>query len=402
MRANAAWPSEARLLLDCARLELNEGERARIEAALAAAIDWPLVLRLAHRHGLRPLLHRHLGALDAGRVPRAVIVELWGEAASIAQRNAVLARELGRIARLLESHGIRVVPYKGPTLALAAYADLSMREFGDLDLLLAREDVPRARDLLCDCGYVPEYPLAPGIEAALLESRLQYHLVVRSRAQGHPVELHWKTDPDFPVERLDDAAWWDGMGHVTVQGEALRTLAPEELLLVLCLHGAKHRWESLGWLVDVAELLRRGGALDWDRIARRARELDCPRRAGLGLHLANALLDAPLPSGAESLAGARGIEALGQRLLRGLFDDAMQASHPLADLRSNLVLFDRAGQGIRHAARVAASPSLVEWTRWPLPTALFFLYPPMRLGRLAGKHLRRCTTAVLRRAKLHP
>ena len=36
-------------------------------------------------------------------------------------------------------------------------------------------------------------------------------------------------------------------------------LPDRELLLILCLHGTKHFWSSLGWLVDVAELIRREG-----------------------------------------------------------------------------------------------------------------------------------------------
>src|SRR6185503_974491 len=141
-------------------------------------------------------------------------------------------------------------------------------------------------------------------EAGFLASPAQYHFVLRHERTGLLVELHWKTDRDFAVER-DDDSWW----AATRAG-----FAPHELLLVLCLHGTKHYWSSLGWLVDVAELLRSHPQLDWEAIDAGTRELGCVRRVAVGLRLAQELLDAPLPAAANTLAG----DPDGLRLARDL------------------------------------------------------------------------------------
>ena len=51
-------------------------------------------------------------------------------------------------------------------------------------------------------------------------------------------------------------------------------LTPEDLLLILCVHGGKHVWECLKWLVDVRELVDRFPQLDYDALIQRAGRWD--------------------------------------------------------------------------------------------------------------------------------
>ena len=375
--------SEVRLAVACARVSLAERDRAEVRGCLDGPIDWGRLVRLARWHGLRPLLHRHLS--DCEGVPRAVLVELWAETETIARRNRAMTAELDRILGRFDSMGLRAVPYKGPTLALRAYGELGLREFGDLDILVPRSQVQRARDALCAIGYVPEYALQPAIEQAFLDSHAQYHLVLRAPEAGHLVELHWKSDPDYPVEHLEDERWWAGARGV----EGAAALGDEDLLLVLCIHGSKHFWSSLGWLVDVAEILRRPGEIDWSRFVARAVAMGAARRVGVGLRLAADVLDAPLPPACRVLAARPDVMRLAAAI-----GPAMLAAEPGPMSRWQAMRLQRALHGtwflgIRDLLRAVCLPSLVEWTRWPLPKPLFFAYPALRMGRLAGKYLRR-------------
>lgn len=378
---------EAELLLCCARLELQPGERRRILRLLESEPDWAYLLDLASRHGLRPLLYRHLNAVAAATLPKAVFAGMWGWYESNSRRNQAMAAELLRILALLDANGIPALPYKGPALAASIYGDTALREFNDLDLLLRQQDVLPARALLRALGYQPKYALKPAVEAAFLRSTGQYHLVLLHDRSAVMLELHWATDPDYPVEAIGDQQWWARPGAAMLGGEEVRCFAPDELLLVLCLHGSRHHWASLGWLVDVAELLRQHPRIDWDWIMRAAQGLSCERRLALSLHLAHRLLDAPLPAQIRGLIAADANSLrLAADMAAALFDPEFREMNAFARLALNLRLYQRRRQQLRHCVHNLLAPSLVEWSQWPLPRPLFFLYVPMRLLRLAKKY----------------
>ena len=166
----------------------------------------------------------------------------------------------------------------------------------------------------------------------------------------------------------------------------MRVFAPRELLPILCLHGTKHFWVSLGWLVDVAELLRRQPGIDAKWIADRAKRLGCERRIAVGLALARDWLGAPLPVELEALL----CDAQALKLAAGIgarfFAPEEKPYGILEATALNLRLHQGGARRIRYALRLALAPRWGEWLRWRLPRPLFFLYFPLRLARLAGKY----------------
>ena len=361
--------------------------RDRVLRLLRSPIDWSAFIALAEVHGLLPLAYAHLEAIAPEMMPRPVRVELWGRHEARTRRNHAMARELLRVLEALDACGIPAIPYKGPCLAASVYGDVALREFGDLDIVVRRDDVLRAKTMLETEGYLAEYPLAPAVEHAFLHSAAQYHLVLRNRERDTMVELHWKTDPDFPVESLEDKSWWERQGSASVEGTRVPAFAPRELFLILCLHGSKHRWASLGWLVDIAEMIPQVPAMDWTWIMARAHGLRCERRLALGLRLAQDVLEVPLPDVVRSWLNDRPQTApIATSIAGSLSQLDGHGPGALRRLRDNLALYDSARQRIAHCVNTIWTPSLVEWSRWPLPPVLFFLYPPLRLARLAWKH----------------
>jgi hypothetical protein len=382
-------PLEARVLLACAKAQLTEGERDRLSALLAAPVDWETLHALAARHGLAQLLFFHLDALpptSPATLPAAQFTRLWAFYEAARHRNAAMTLELLRVIDLLEANGIPALPYKGPALADALYGDVALRDFGDLDIVLRRDDIRAARALLERHGYRPEYPLSPAMDDALLDSPAQYHYALVHEKSHLLLELHWKTDALYPVEAALAHAWWADASRAELHGREIRRLPAEALLLVLLIHGTKHRWHRLAWLADVAEMIRRHPSLDWTWIERTARRFGCERRMAIGLHLARTLLDAPLPARIAARLDAMRLDAIATRIVAPLFAPSPPEPGALSSLHTDLRLYERHAHKLRHLANVTLAPSLVEWTRWPLPRALHCLYLPLRLGRLVRKY----------------
>src|ERR1051326_5918676 len=135
---------QTQLLLCCARATMDPGHASLTQELLNERIDWQRLLRKARQHHVLPLLCKQLSALGVAMMPEPVLKQLRTIFAANRRRNAFLAGELIRIVEIFERSGIPAIPFKGPALAVEAYGDLSLRQFGDLDIIVPKEDVARA------------------------------------------------------------------------------------------------------------------------------------------------------------------------------------------------------------------------------------------------------------------
>ncbi len=47
--------------------------------------------------------------------------------------------ELCRLVKIFQSENITLIPYKGPILSIQAYGNISLREFGDIDIFIDKK-----------------------------------------------------------------------------------------------------------------------------------------------------------------------------------------------------------------------------------------------------------------------
>jgi hypothetical protein len=88
---------------------------------------------------------------------------------------------------------------------------------------------------------------------------------------------------------------------VSYHGVEVFVMAPEDLLLSLCVGACRKRFFRLKALFDIAETARQG--LDWDRFVLQAREDRCEGIAYAALLAAMRTLGAPVPAGALNRLG---------------------------------------------------------------------------------------------------
>jgi hypothetical protein len=384
---------EVELLLCCARTVRSAEEDARIRALLLENMDWEYVLQTARRHGVAPLLYWHLDAVSPEVVPEDVFDRLRDHFRANNLRNLFLTGELLRILKAFEAYGILAVPYKGPALAASAYGNLALREFHDLDVLVHRHDVPKAKEVLASMGYRALYQLTGAREAAFLLSQCEHPFV---RDDGKcSVELHWEVIEShfFP---LDTERLWDRLDQIPLGGDTVLNLSPEDMLLILCVHGTKHAWERLGWICDVAELIRVHQDIGWERVTKQASVPGGERMLLLGLFLARDLLGADLPEEVSRRVQADPtLKALARRILERLFWETGDSSGFLMGYEApalhtlHLEVRERLRDKIRYCVRKAITMRGEDLELLPLPKFLFPFYFVIRPIRLASKYGRR-------------
>ena len=281
--------AEHELLLCAARTVASK----RVREIPAGELDWDYLFQLARRHAVVPLLYTRLVQQAPDLVPPEQLARLKQHYLENSARNTILTAELCRLIKLLAGAGIEAIPYKGPVLARFAYDDVSLRRFVDLDVIVKKTDVLKARELLITDGYSPTKSLSLDQQELLLRS--QHNLQFSRDNHRLIVELHWEVAPHLFASTVDADLLWQNLLSLNLNGTQVKTLAADDLLFSLCVHGSRHLWERLGWICDVAELTRRH-SFNWDELLKRAARADNERMFLLGLHLAERLLDAPLPA----------------------------------------------------------------------------------------------------------
>lgn len=282
---------EARLLLYCARL----GAPAASPEVLRSPdsnIDWDKLMLAAHQHRVTPLL-RSLSTLGSNWIPASVTESLRRFSLANAARNLEMTREFLRMRTILEANRVPCLGFKGPILAASVYGDLSMRQFGDLDVLVPRHCFQTARELYLAEGYT----VRPSIsQVPRSGSPCTKDLPLINRDGRILVELHCRFASEHFSFDLDDAQMWQRLQSFSLAGTKIKSLSDEDLLLLLCEHGTKHCWSRLAWIADIGAILRTRPTLDWPQILNRGERLGAKRMLLTGLLLAKSLLDAPLPA----------------------------------------------------------------------------------------------------------
>ncbi len=254
--------------------------------------DWEDIFETAGQHSVVPLLFHALKPLVSQlNIPAPVWEEMRRGFYASAACNMRLYRELQNILDIFNNKGINVILLKGAHLAEMVYDNVGLRGMSDVDLLVKKEDLMRMEEELLAQGGVPE-------DCNRIITQDNFHFGYILPGEGLRVEIHWQLSSNKLPCRVDVEGLWEKAQPVKLGQAEAWVLAPEDLLLHLCQHSAKHAHDlSVRMLCDIAEVVRHYGAgLNWPEIGVRSRSWGITRAIYLFLSLAKELLKAGIPA----------------------------------------------------------------------------------------------------------
>ncbi|MGA3212866.1 MAG: nucleotidyltransferase family protein [Terriglobales bacterium] len=360
------------------------GERAK---ALLDKVDGTAACLLAQSHGLGPLMARNLqqklGRQFFGTQSTNEMLRLS------TRRNLVLTAELFRALDVLETNNVPAVAHKGPALATLLYGDPALRAYEDVDVLVPPSHALRAIRVLDEAGWKRDDTFRPAEERAYL--RYGYEFTLRSSTRIL-VELQWAMAQRFYAVDFDLETMLYRAKTLTVSGRPIRILAPDDLLLALAVHAAKHMFERLSWLVDIAALIS-AMSLNWEKVARESRRYGIWRIVSVAINAAAAISGISVPAEALQGLGDPKVSAMSNLLLsNGLNAGALFPPRTTGYFAIFFRLRERLQDRLRMARRLVFKPGPSEWSMVRLPELLFPLYVPIRVFRL----ICRAARAILR------
>jgi Uncharacterised nucleotidyltransferase len=329
-----------------------------------ASLDWDALFLLAESHGVLPLFYRRVTTPPQSLQLPANFVSCFREQWA---RSIVLAREMRELLGHFANHQIEALPLKGPVLAELLYGHASMRSFDDLDLLVRPKDFPRAESLLLELGFTH------------FGEENDYHRDYGRN--GTFVELHFAVAPPSALS-FNLAAAWQRARTAEFQRQPVRVFSPIDRILYLSLHGVKHRFARLVWVLDLAYALDDLSESDATALLDEATAQRLRKLLLTSCEIARRLFHVRLPANIalalqEHSALVRHADAMADDILSGTADPTTSAR----DASRYLHLADNAG--LRWGQRLqffAPTVQDYQWTaRYGVPPSCAVLVRPFRL-----------------------
>lgn len=159
----------------------------------------------------------------------------------------------------LEEAGIDYSPVKGISLAQRLYGDPLARQSNDIDLLVHPRDRDKALDLFTT-------KLGCRIDKNIDDTEHHHDSLFRPAGQTEVhIELH--SGFNLGARRGLPEEWWEGRVALQLGNRTVRIFRDDHLLVFLSIHAAVHGFQSWGWLLDIANLLRQMTCTTADIIA---------------------------------------------------------------------------------------------------------------------------------------
>lgn len=342
------------MLLECAR---PHPDPLRLNGLLIQPLDWAALYTVTEQHLMLPLLNMRLQEFGDNVVPPDISQKLQEYCRAHALLTLRLIAELFRVTGRLAARNIETLAIKGPILSLRCYGDPGIRHFTDLDFIVRGQDIARCTEAMLELGYEPRIPLD-----AIAAERIPGEYVFRHPETRVIVEFHTEHTFRYHPRRLELDKVFERKASIIVDQHCVPALSVEDELVFSCIHAAKHLWERLAWVADLAALLSHTPSLDWRRAESAAAEVRAERMFRVGLGLATGLLAVPLP---PHIANYVESDATAVRLALQIADRLPQTdSITLGILRRAAFRVKMRGgflTGLSYLLRLSLSPTEEDW-----------------------------------------
>ncbi len=379
---------ETQLLLLCCRIYTNTISTEELTTFISThKIQWHTIIPLALNHHLLPIAYQSLKKVaresQTDLIPSDIINELRYLYMRIVAQNVRLTESLHQISTILEKVKIPVLSIKGPVLASQAFGSISLRLFSDLDLIIPSKDILQAIDVLEADGFQMERPSTQTNRNAYLKTQQDWLLAsddkkiildIKPSLISHTISSPALTKKLFLISK-------------TVSGTDIRNLpAPntEIMLLLVCMHGTHETWTKLSQVMDVCGLVQ-AGKIDWSMLFKTAQQWGQSRSLLMGLSICSELIGIVLP---QEIRKKIDKDTKIQKLAQETITELLSAAHKFKPHSKDKWDMERKTRDsfiakIRCGLRQILTPTSldIEWAK--LPHSLFFMYPLIRLARLA-------------------
>lgn len=244
--------SELLFILSTVKFYFESISKEDFENGMSADLDWLFIVQQSLDHGIFPQLYHSLKQCRWSHVPEDVVSLCHHHSRQINQNNLTLTTELCTIIESFEKAGIKAIPFKGPVLSYYLYGDVTQRQFNDLDILVSKEDLPEADNIIQRMGYKNN-----SLNQVCAGTFNHYHFHYDNKEKNIHVEIHW--DIMLPQWKFayDLESMFRHCKEFPLYNTNILGLSEKDMFVMLCLHGLKHSWKRVLWICDITAFIKK-------------------------------------------------------------------------------------------------------------------------------------------------
>jgi len=289
-------PIEYKLILLCARLEINSRIQQEIKKIISSQINWSKIIEISTLHEIIPLLYYNLNKLNLQNIiPEDSFRILKNFYYINLGRNIRFYKELSFILESTNNAQIDIILLKGVHLIELIYSNPALRIMADIDILVKKDNLLKFKGVLLELGYreILKY-LSPGY-IQKYQITFGFSKLISPNLSLY-IDLHRALIPSRPY-KINLPQLWKKTQEKSIDGQKITFLSSEDTLLFLALHLRGHMRQPLllKSICDIAELLNiYGNILDWEYIQIVARKNHILNNIYFAIYASKELLDASI------------------------------------------------------------------------------------------------------------
>lgn len=366
---------EEHLILYCSSNNINPKLKDKILLLCDSKLNWEYIVDFTTLHRLRPTLYYNLNSICPEKVPEDILNKLRTFYQNNVRKNLLLTGDLVKVMGLLKNNEINTIAYKGPVLALQAYDNIGLREFGDIDLFIDKSNALNVKQIMIEHGY-ELYPSLNFKEDAYYLKFITEHSFINEN--GTIFEIKWKFEGDFISFPINHNFISNKIYKQDINGFKLNTFTPESQIQVLCVHSAKHDWKKLSWICDIAEFIKRE-TIDWKEIIVSSKKLGIERMIMVNLILANDLFNLKIPEEIKNeINNDPTAQKIAHHIKKQIFIEQKKSINLFEKFFLDFKKRENIFYGIKDCFNSFTKPGYNDFNDFPLPEALFPLYHIIR------------------------
>jgi len=368
-------------------------ENKKLDLTETGQQDWDYLYSVADQNCLIPIVAKSIQSNNEIEIPQNILEKIENRNLEIVASNLVKINELRNIQSQFNNENIESIILKGPGIGESLYGDISLRQFGDLDILVNKDQLKQASEIIIKNGYTYSFDLTEEQKiiyenSPLYLKDLDLHYPFYNPEKNVHIELHWALMPEKYSFSQDVDELFDNSRKIEIKEQEFNVLNSEDCFIYLSLHGAKHCWSMLLWIFDIAVLLTEKKNINWELVIAKSEELNSKRSVLVSVYLANKFFSCEIPRILKNYFEADNtVSMLGDIVIKNFEEgydfEKIEANNKTFFLRSMEGTIDK----FKYLAALIFKPTIYELEYVALPKGFSFLYFFIRPIRLSRKYI---------------